>query len=232
MAKAPIAGRSKTRLVPPLTPEEAARLSGAFLSDITANIALAGREAPIDGWIAYAPSGAEQALVRWAAPGTQLVLADGNDDIPLSVQGLGRCLVHASRSLFALGYTAVCLVNSDSPTLPTTILAQAASQLLQTPEHVVLGPAEDGGYYLIGMGAPHLRLFGNITWSSASVADETRARAREIGLTLIESSPWYDVDNQDSLRRLARQLGALTTGSDACFGAPATRSCLKHLGLA
>ena len=230
MAKAPIAGRSKTRLVPPLSPEQAARLSGAFLSDITANIALAARDAPIDGWIAYAPSGAEPMLVPWAGPGTRLVLADGNDDMPASIQELGRCLLHAARSLFKLGYTAVCLVNSDSPTLPTTILTQAAALLLQDPEHVVLGPAEDGGYYLIGMGAPHSMLFADITWSSASVAEETRVRTKEIGLMMTELAPWYDVDDPTSLHRLAAEIGAYPNGSE--FLAPITRSCLRDFGLA
>jgi len=232
MAKAPMAGRSKTRLVPPLAPEEAARLSGAFLSDITANIALAAHDAPIDGWIAYAPAGAESGLIPWAAPGTQFVLADGAGDMPRSVQGLGRCLVHAARSLFALGYSAVCLVNSDSPTLPTTILTQAASLLVREPERVVLGPAEDGGYYLIGMGASYPTLFADITWSSPSVADETRARAKEVGLTLTEFALWYDVDDLTSLRRLTAEVAARSDASERRFLAPATRACLKDLGLA
>lgn len=232
MAKAPIAGRSKTRLVPPLSPEQAAALSGAFLADMTANITRAAREAPIDGWIAYAPSGAEPRLLPWAAPGTRFVLADGTGDMPPLVQGLGRCLVHAARSLFALGYTAVCLVNSDSPTLPTAILIRAASQLLREPTQVVLGPAEDGGYYLIGMGTPHDRLFADITWSSASVAHETRARAKEIGLTLTEFAPWYDVDDPASLHRLAAAIGARSAGMEPPFLAPATLACLKDFGLA
>lgn len=94
MARAQIAGRSKTRLRPPLSPDQAAALSRAFLSDITADVAVAAYNAQIDGWIAYAPSGAEAGLASWAALGTRLVLADRHDNIPQSVQGLGCCPDH------------------------------------------------------------------------------------------------------------------------------------------
>src|SRR5689334_4729751 len=151
MAKAPQPGRSKTRLCPPLRPDQAAELSAAFLRDITENIALASRAAPIRGWIAYAPAGSESHFAGHVADGTDMVLADGSPPMPADVQGFGRCLLHAARSLFAAGFAAVCLVNSDSPTLPTALLVQAARLLLAPGERIVLGPAEDGGYYLLGM---------------------------------------------------------------------------------
>ena len=69
---------------------------------------------------------------------------------------------------------AVCLVNSDSPTLPTAFLLQATHALLSPGERVVLGPAEDGGYYLLGMKRPHAHLFADIAWSTDSVAATTR----------------------------------------------------------
>jgi hypothetical protein len=122
MAKAPHSGRVKTRLTPPLTPDEATGLSAAFLADVTANIALAGAGAPIDGFIAYAPAGSTAAFDGVIAPGTGLVLADGERAAPPEVGGFGRCLYDAVHGLLALGYGAACLVNADGPTLPTAIL--------------------------------------------------------------------------------------------------------------
>ena len=119
MAKAPQPGLAKTRLCPPLRPAEAAELSAAFLRDITENIALAARSVPIHGCVAYAPAGDEGAFAGHLAEGTGLVLADGSPPMPPDVQGFGRCLLHAAQALFAAGFGAVCLVNSDSPTLPT-----------------------------------------------------------------------------------------------------------------
>ena len=231
MAKAPIPGRSKTRLVPPLRFDQAAALSGAFLSDITANIMLAAEQQPIDAWIAYAPAGTEPGITPWSAPGTRLLLADGDLPMPPEVRGLGRSLVHAATTLFAHGYAAVCLVNSDSPTLPTAILRRAASLLLQDPRRVMLGPAEDGGYYLIGMAEPYPGLFARISWSSPEVADQTRARAAALQLTLTEFTPWFDVDDAASLHRLTAEITAPPPGLDRPFAAPATASCLRDLGL-
>ena len=103
MAKAPQPGRAKTRLCPPLQPTQAAELSEAFLRDITENIALASRSAPIHGCIAYAPKGDEGWFHGHLADGTGLVLADGSPAMPRDVQGFGRCLLHAARVLFDIG---------------------------------------------------------------------------------------------------------------------------------
>src|SRR5690348_1936772 len=87
MAKAPREGRAKTRLCPPLRPDQAAQLSGAFLRDITENIALAARAVPIHGFVAYAPAGEERAFDGHLADGTALVLADGSLPMPCGVEG-------------------------------------------------------------------------------------------------------------------------------------------------
>src|SRR5689334_19089546 len=103
MAKAPQPGRAKTRLVPPLTAEMAAALSAAFLRDITKNLTLAAREAPIQAWVAYAPAGLEACFDGILAPGTRLLLADGKPVTAPRVQGFGRCLLHAVQGLLATG---------------------------------------------------------------------------------------------------------------------------------
>ncbi len=231
MAKAPVAGHAKTRLMPFLTAEEAAMLSAAFLRDITDNITAAGAQLPIDCWIAYAPSGSDHLFRPHAAPGTSFLLADGRTEMPRGIQGLGRSLMHATASLLAEGYAAVSLVNGDSPTLPTARLSLAASLLLEKPERVVLGPTEDGGYYLIGMSTLHAALFQDISWSTDAVAAQTRARAAASGIPVVELDPWYDVDDIVLLDRLIAELDVTPAGHCTRFAAPATLACIARLGL-
>jgi rSAM/selenodomain-associated transferase 1 len=234
MAKAPRPGRVKTRLQPALSPEAAMALSGAFLRDITENIRLAAREAAIDPWIAYAPAGLEMLFNGMLATGTRLVLADGEIDAPDGVAGFGRSLLHAARALFARRYDAVCLLNADSPTLPTAMLVRAAQALAAPGDRVVLGPAEDGGYYIIGMKAEHATLFADIAWSTDAVAAQTRERAASLGLDLVELECWYDIDDNAALQRLLREVSGVEArpGGPTPYGAPATADCLRRLGLA
>jgi uncharacterized protein len=233
MAKAPQPGLAKTRLCPPLEPAQAADLSAAFLRDITENIALAARTMPIHGCIAYAPAGAEAWFAGHLAAGTGLVLADGTPPMPPDVRGFGRCLLHAARAMLGAGYGAACLLNSDSPTLPTALLVQAARALLAPGERVVLGPAEDGGYYLIGMQHPHASLFADIAWSTHGVAAATLARATALGLEVITLPTWYDVDDAATLGRLAAEIsGDAPPPELQPYAAPATRECIGRIRLA
>jgi uncharacterized protein len=224
MAKSPRPGHSKTRLCPPLRPEQAARLSAAFLRDTTESIAAAALSAPIAGYAAYAPFGTEEALAPHLASGTSRVLADGSTPAPQGVEGFGRCLLHAIQQLFAAGHIAACVLSSDTPTLPTDILVSAATALLAGNERrVVMGACDDGGYYLLGMRLPHAGLFADITWSSSSVAATTRTRIAELGLDLVELPLWYDIDDAAALERLVRE-------NDG-YAAPWTRRALRTLGL-
>lgn len=222
MAKAPQPGRSKTRLCPPLSPDEAARLSAAFLRDTTENLAAAAAQAPISPYAAYAPAGVEALLSPHLAAGTGLLLADGSAPAPDAVRGFGRCLLQAVRGLLNYGgHEAACLLSSDSPTLPTRLLVEAARLLLAPGDRVVLGPADDGGYYLLGMKRDHAALFSGIDWSTERVADQTRARAREAGIATVELQPWYDVDDATTLSILMRDSSG--------YEAPETRRVLKAL---
>ncbi len=232
MAKAPGAGRTKTRLSPLLSPHEATRLGCCFLRDMTANIALAGRSTAIDAYVAFAPAGTEAAFDGWVEPGTGLVLADGGMPAPAGVVGLGACLLQAMSSLFDRGYGAVGLLNADSPNLPTARLIEAARLLASPGERVVLGSASDGGYYLIGMKAAHADVFRDIDWSTQRVAEQTRARAADLGLAVVELAPWYDVDDPASLRTLVRDLQSVSRTADAAYGAPATARFLEANGIA
>jgi rSAM/selenodomain-associated transferase 1 len=223
MAKAPQPGRSKTRLCPPLLPEQAATLSAAFLRDTTENMAEAARSAPIACYAAYAPLGTEALLHQHLAAGTRLVPADGSPPMPDRVQGFGRCLLHAIQGMLDDGHAAACVLSSDSPTLPTALLARAAELLAAPGDRTVFCPSDDGGYYLLGLKSAHAALFADINWSTEQVAAQTRARAREIGLEMIELPNWYDVDDLASLSLLLRETGG--------YPAPATNAAIDHLGL-
>ena len=232
MAKAPMAGRSKTRLCPPLLPAQAAALSAAFLRDVMENIALAARQAPIQGFAAYAPAGSDALLRDHLAAGTGLLLADGSPAMPPAVRGFGRCLLHAMQGMFTAGFGAAIVLNSDSPTLPTSLLATAAFLLLAPGERVVLGPADDGGYYLLGATSAHAGLFADIAWSTDTVAATTRVRAASLGLEMVELATWYDVDDAASLDRLLAELRAVPSHTSLRpHAAPATHAALSRLGL-
>ncbi|WP_419728569.1 TIGR04282 family arsenosugar biosynthesis glycosyltransferase [Lichenicola sp.] len=227
MAKAPQPGRSKTRLCPPLNPDQAAMLSAAFLRDTTDNLLaaarLAGPELSIIPYAAFAPAGSEALVASAVAPGIRLTLADGASPMPAGVEGFGRCLLHAVQAMLADGHESACVLSSDSPTVPTELLLMAARHLAQPGDRAVLGACDDGGYYLLGLKAAYAAPFSDIAWSTETVAATTRTRIAGIGLELVELPSWYDVDDAASLRTLL----------DAQHGYPAphTQSTIDRLGL-
>lgn len=198
MAKESRPGLCKTRLTPPLTPEEAACMNTAFLRDISANIAAAARSAPIQGYAAYWPLGAEPFFDNILAPGFKLY----HPPEP----GIGRALFRTAEALLDVGHRSVCMVNSDSPNLPPAFLVRAVHALHAPGERIVLGPSEDGGYYLIGLTRFRARLFEDIDWSTERVTGQTLQRAAELGLEVVMLPPWYDVDDAAMLARLARDV--------------------------
>jgi uncharacterized protein len=219
MAKAPRVGHAKTRLVPPMTAEDAAALSACFIRDAAENIATAAQQGAIDGYIAFAPPDAEGEFQALLLSETRL--------LPSRRPGLGASLYDAAADLLAAGYGSVCLVNSDSPTLPTSILVAAAQALSPPGDRLILGPAEDGGYYLIGLRQAHRHLFEDIAWSTSQVLAQTMERGREIGLATTTLPVWYDVDDIASLRRLHRQLRQAT--SPAIYPARHSSAFLQSL---
>jgi len=226
MAKVPIAGAVKTRLTPPLTQEEAAKLSVCFLRDMTTNI-VGLRGDRLEGVVLYTPADAERLLHGLLPNGFRLFAQRG--------ETLGERLVNAAAELLDEGFHSVCLINSDSPTLPGEILTTAASLLAQNGDRVVLGPSQDGGYYLVGLKRPHRYLFERIAWSTADVLAHTMERAAEINLPVDLLPTWYDVDEAATLRLLCGELSLLPDGHDgqAQFGggfqAPYTRNYLAGL---
>jgi rSAM/selenodomain-associated transferase 1 len=227
MAKAPLAGAVKSRLVPPLSADDAAELNRCFLRDLSATIGRAiaifasthgGRAA---GLIAYTPAGAESAFDGVTPPAFRLIAQRGEN---LTARLIGVC-----EDLFAAGHASVTLMNSDSPTLPARILVSTLTAMHRPGDRVAIGGAADGGYCLIGLKRTHRRIFANITWSTALVYRETLDRAAELGLEAAELERWYDVDDAAALRQLEAELfghGARVRQGDP---APATRAYLEFL---
>src|SRR5271155_1607043 len=202
MAKASAPGRAKTRLVPPLSFDEAAVLNTAFLQDVADNVLLASRHsaahAGIAGYAAYGPAGSEAFFRRTLPAAIRLIEA--------WQPNFGDCLFHTIEAIFARGHGAAVVLNSDSPTLPTALLLETAEALARPGDRAVLGPSSDGGYYLLGLKLAHRRMFEDIAWSTARVAEQTLQHAREIGLAVHRLPLWYDVDDVEGLRRLHVEL--------------------------
>src|SRR5438874_3277291 len=217
MTMAPGAGQVKTRLVPPLSPEEAAQLNVCFLRDTAAAIAKAcGTTARGVG--VYTPIGAEAAYAD--------ILPSNFELLPQRGDGFGERLAFATADLFQCGFGSVCLIDSDSPTVSADIYADAVEMLSKAGDRVVLGPSDDAGYYLIGLKQTRRELFERIDWSTERVLEQTKTRARELNLDVSLLRTGYDVDDAATLRRLCDEL--LSKSSDAEI-APNTRKFLASL---
>jgi len=190
MAKAPGWLPVKSRLQPPLSADEARALATAFLLDrLDAVTALSGASAVL----AFAPVEAEAAVRALTPPGVRLLAQRGD--------GLGERLVHLFDDLLAEHAGALAL-DTDSPTLPMTWVADGLATLAADDADVVLGPSEDGGYWAIGLRAPCPALFAGVPWSTDRVLDATLARAHARGLRVRLLPRWFDVDTAEDLRRL------------------------------
>jgi len=198
MAKASVARRTKTRLVPPLTFDQAAQCNTAFLRDIADNVLAASTKASIAGYVAYGPPDARRFFEENVPREVVLIEA--------SYPSLGDCLDHAIAQLLARGHRAAVVVNSDSPTLPTSLLVETAELLGRPGERAVLGPSLDGGYYLLGVKARHPRLLEDIAWSTQRVTQQTLERAAELHLPVHMLPTWYDVDDVATLKMLLSEL--------------------------
>jgi len=198
MTKAPQAGKVKTRLVPPLTPEEAAELNICFLRDLAGSISQACLESSAQGVGVYTPLGSESVYESILAKDFFLMAQRGHE--------FGERLIFAAEDLFEVGFESVCLINSDSPTVPAPSFVEAANELAKGGDRIVLGPSEDGGYYLIGLKKLHKGLFEQIDWSTERVFDQTMLRASEIGVEIHQVPYGFDVDDRATLARLCEEL--------------------------
>lgn len=194
--KTPTPGLSKTRLSPPLRPEECAALSACFIRDLAATIGELTGAGDVVGYAVYTPAGTERALRMLLPRDFRLQLQCEGD--------FGTRLATATRELLS-NHRGAILVNADSPTLPASIL-RAAVDATRRGDAIVLSPALDGGYTLIGLPQMHERLFADIPWSTSRVHEMTVKRAGEIGMPVVNVPGWYDVDDAESLALLQSEL--------------------------
>src|SRR5207237_7614324 len=157
------------------------------------------------GIAVYTPIGAESTY-------TDILPADFSL-LPQRGDEFGERLYFAVEDLFKCGFESVCLIDSDSPTVPTENFEQAVELLSTSEDRVVLGPSDDGGYYLIGVKKPQRHLFEQIDWSTERVLNQTMQRATEIGIEVKLLPTGYDVDDDASLRRLCNELLASKTSA-------------------
>jgi rSAM/selenodomain-associated transferase 1 len=212
MAKEPLAGMTKTRLSPPLSGQETAALYRCFLSD---TLELMRRIENVEPIVAYHPPEAEPFFRRFAPPGFDFIPQEGAD--------LGERLDNVLAHCLQTGYRQAVAMDSDSPTLPAAYVQQAFSELDDPAVDVVLGPCDDGGYYLIGLKSPCSALFRGVAMSTPTVVQETWARARDQGLHVACLPSWYDIDTYQDLTRLAKELSSLPASV-----AHHTRAFLSH----
>jgi rSAM/selenodomain-associated transferase 1 len=205
-------GRVKTRLIGDLTAAQAAALHAAFLADLLDRL----RAGDFELRLAWALEPGEE-IPAGPLPGVRGLRQEG--------EGLGERLYRALAA--AAGEAGVVMaLGSDHPTLPLALVHRAFERV-EDGADVVLGPAEDGGYYLIALraGAVAPRLFEEIAWSTDRVLAATLERCRELGLAVELLPEAADVDTPEDLRRLA---GSLEHGDSGC---PRTRALLATLGL-
>ena len=195
MVKAPRAGAVKTRLVPPLTGAQAATLATCFAADTLACV----RRVVSEVIMAYAPADGRAPLEALLPHGDLVWLEQQGED-------LGERLETAAGHAFAHGYGPVIVAGADSPTLPASFVERAVASLGAGDSDVVLGPTDDGGYYLVGLRRPSSGLFQNVAWSTPHAYRQTFDNAARLNLRTLELPRWYDVDTFKDLLRLRDEI--------------------------
>ena len=221
ICKAPKPGRSKTRLIPRLGPERAATLAQAFLIDVATTIERATAVADCKGYAVCSPDSAAVELAAFLPASFDYVVHTDPD--------LGRVLDGATHELLSRGHESAILVNGDSPTLPAALLIETITTLRQPGERVVFVPALDGGYSIVGLNRRVPEIFAGIPWSTSDVMRRSLEQAERHAVPTKVLSPWYDIDDEESLDWLIAELrgappaGLVLKGAEA----PTTRRVLK-----
>ena len=217
-AKWPLPGQVKTRLCPPLRPDQAAELARCFLLDTVARVS---RLEDVQVWVAFTPADTE--------PHFRTLLPASVRYLPQRGTNLGERELNIFTDLFEKAATRVAIMGSDIPSVPLAYL-RSAFDLLKDPEcDAVLGPSSDGGYYCIGAQAGHTglpALFEHIEWSTERVLEQTLRQARLHNLHIRLIPRWYDVDTVADMQKLEEQLQDMPNEEDA----PRTRHFLEQRG--
>jgi rSAM/selenodomain-associated transferase 1 len=203
-AKAPIPGTVKTRLIPPLTAVQGARLHAAFVEDTLRRVATLH----VTRVLAYAPQPTDPFLQACAHRHGARTIAQGSGDLGARMQRVAGRLLER--------YPKVVIIGTDSPTMPIAFIENALRKL--DLADIVFGPSEDGGYYLLGQRRLYPEIFEGITWGSADVLAATLDKIPHVPFAMLP--PWYDVDRPNDLERLRTDLA----GTTDC---PGTRSWFR-----
>jgi rSAM/selenodomain-associated transferase 1 len=224
MIKAPRPGQSKTRLCPPLLPTAAAELSRCFYQDTAELLALVSSADPFGMPVAaYSPAGAETEFLG-LVPSSALLLPQRNANFGERLRGVAE-------DLLTVGSEAVALIDSDSPTVPLAYYLELLNVLKADPQAAVIGPTDDGGYYVLGVRRASPQLFESITWSTPQVFAQTLAAAERAGLRVHVLPRWHDVDDVTGLQFLTREFQGELPERTGGFFAPRTRTFVNVLRL-
>lgn len=193
LAKAPLPGFAKTRLIPALGEHGAANLA-ALMLEKTIHEAIKADIGPVELCVAPAPEN----------PAWQEIFIPASVTVAEQVHGdLGKRMAHISSRVTANG-EAVIMIGADCPSLTAPMLAKAGKLLIDND--AVMVPALDGGYVLIGLNHHEPSVFSDIHWSNSSVTDETRQRIQKLGWQLEEMPPLHDIDEPADLKHLPESI--------------------------
>jgi hypothetical protein len=192
MCKAPNPGAVKTRLTAFLSPENAADLAVCFAIDTTQKAQTVCENTII------AVAGDKNLLAENLSENLILIEQRGTD--------LGERMHNALSFAFLQNFSPLVVIGTDSPTLPAEFIEYAIEILSKKHADAVLGAAEDGGYYLIGLNEPNLQIFQHVTWSTSETFAETRRNIEQANLRLAVLPVWCDVDTPEDLRRLKTEI--------------------------
>ena len=189
-AKAPVPGRVKTRLAATLGADEAARLHEAMVSALLLRLVESSIRLSFDVELHT-----DTLTDTWSGFAVTRRLQINGD--------LGARMLHALREGLDAGRPRILILGGDVPTVPISHL----EALLDAEEDVVLGPAEDGGYYAICCRNTHPEMFAGVAWSTALACAQTAAACRRAGLSVSFGSTWFDIDETEDLKRVSSMYG-------------------------
>jgi rSAM/selenodomain-associated transferase 1 len=218
MAKKPEPNMVKTRMIPDLNPQMVSKIYHGFLLDRIEQVSgISG----VDNYIAYTPNSAENFFKDISFDNFTLLPQEGKD--------LGERLSNISYGLFEKGYRKVIIMDSDSPNLPSGFITSSLNSLNEAD--IVLGPCEDGGYYLVGLRLHVPEIFMDIPWSTSKVTEITKERAIAKGKSIFLLEKWYDVDTKEDLLRLKNDLDNYTQDPKNMYFCSKTHNIISEIDI-
>ncbi|UCE36466.1 MAG: TIGR04282 family arsenosugar biosynthesis glycosyltransferase [Thermoplasmata archaeon] len=216
MAREPKPNKVKTRLTPPLDPQTASKIYHGFLLDRIEQVESL-RE--VDHFVAITPESSDSFFKDIIPKDFALLRQKGKD--------LGERLSDISNTLFKKGYEKVVMMDSDSPNLPSRYISEGLKMLNKAD--LVLGPCEDGGYYLIGLSSNMPQIFQDIPWSTSRVTEITNKKAKALGKKISLLEEWYDVDTFEDLKRMRTELDSYPKAPNDIFFCKNTYSIISEI---